>query len=303
MLKLRSPVQNRPCSRSQSQNRRTPKALFIQDVTLPDGISCYPGITVLKTWALKNTGEARWPEGVQLLFLSGALTPERILEVPRAEPGAVVNVSAEIKLPLTPKQYTGYYRLATAEGKKFGTRFWVDLIVVVPSNTEKEAKKELEKEPQKADKAVEKESENLNIKKVESPTADAQIQIIPSPSEPVQFDNQTDKQTVDAKNQPEPPKDQPKKEQPEVPKVDIKQPEVPKVDIKQPEVPKVKQPEVPKVDIRQPDTEPKIGTFASQLEVLANMGWKNGELNSYLLEHNEGDVRRVIDWILSHGEN
>jgi len=231
MLKIRFPVQNRPCLRSQSQNRRTCfKATFIEDVTLPDGISCYPGITVIKTWALKNTGEARWPQGVQLKFLSGELTPERVLEVPRAEPSAVVSVSVEIKLPMVAKQYTGYYRLATAEGKKFGPRFWVDLIVVVPSNVEKEAKKELEKESEKLDKEVEKQT-NLDIKNVESlkaptPATDVQIQIIPSTSESVR-DNQDDvKQTQDAKNQqdvknqPEPAKDQQ-----EAPKVDIKQSE------------------------------------------------------------------------------
>jgi len=289
MLKIRFPVQNRPCLRSQSQNRRTCfKATFLEDVTLPDGISCYPGITVIKTWALKNTGEARWPQGVQLKFLSGELTPERVLEVPRAEPGAVVNASVEIKLPMVAKQYTGYYRLATAEGKKFGPRFWADLIVVVPSNVEKEAKKELEKESEKPDKEVEKQTTNLDIKKVESlkvptPATDAQIQIIPSSSEPVQLDNQGDvKQTQDpnnqqdVKNQPEPAKDQQ-----EAPKVDIKQSETEPKKSDQPS--KV----VEDAQVRSP--------FAQQLEVLASMGFQETELNSYLLANNEGNVQRVVE--------
>jgi len=292
MLKIRFPVQNRSvqnrsCSMGQC-NRKAylPRASFIEDITLRDGISCYPGITVLKIWALKNNGETRWPEGVHLLFLSGELTPKRLMEVPRAESGDVVNVSAEIELPIAPKQYTGYYRLATAEGKKFGPRIWVDLIVVQP---EKEVK--MQKEPEKP--IEEKQPESLDAPKVDSPApntdTDVQIQIIASAS--VSELPRLEENKADAKQDPNgAPMDAKKPEETVIPVQKSEEPHI-QMDTKEP----VKKQEQPKVQVPSP--------YAQQLEILAGMGFQETELNSYLLANNEGNVQRVVEWILSHGVN
>jgi len=31
------------------------------------------------------------------------------------------------------------------------------------------------------------------------------------------------------------------------------------------------------------------------------MGFEDAELNAYLLANNDGDVQKVVEWILSHG--
>jgi len=254
MLKIRFPVQNRSCR--QNHKPEHPKAIFMEDVTLRDGISCYPGISVTKTWALKNNGESRWPPGVQLVFLSGDLVPERLLEVPRAEPGMIVQVSAAITLPVAPKQYTGYYRLATAQGKKFGPRIWVDVIVVPGTElAQKEVKIETKVELQDSD--------------------EIPIQILPSPIENKQESNKIQEPSIDAEKQ--------------EPKIDIPKPE-----------PKLEEPKAEAKENLPPQKPKAQSPYEHQLEILDGMGFQDRELNSYLLANNEGNVQRVVEWILTH---
>jgi len=262
MLKIRSPIQNRPCH----QNRKPghPSAGFVEDVTLRDGISCYPGVLVKKTWALKNNGKSRWPQGVQLLFLSGDLAPERLIEVPCVEPGATVQVSAMIKLPVSPKQYTGYYRLATADGKKFGPRIWIDVIVVGQEPEIPDAK--------------------ADVSHLDG--TDIPIQIISSPASdiPQLEDIQADV-----------------KQEPKVEKQDVQGDAKAEIN--------VMKSEKPQLDVKEQDTKqkPQVPTvqspYASQLQTLESMGFQDTELNSYLLSDKEGNVERVIEWLLSHTIN
>jgi len=231
MLKIRVPVQYRQgCGRGR-RKEETPRGKYVDDVNLRDGISCYPDITVTKTWALKNVGNCSWPEGVQLLFLSGELAPERVLPVPSATPGQIVEVSAIIKLPSNPKQYTGYYRLATKDGKKFGPRFWVDLIVV----------------------AAEKSSAKPEEKSVPTPPKKSEK---PSPVD----NKQASEKSVPTSKKIEKPS---------------------QVDNKQTSGPALK--------------------YRAEIENLKGMGFEDAELNAYLLANNDGDVQKVVEWILSHG--
>jgi len=50
-------------------------------------------------------------------------------------------------------------------------------------------------------------------------------------------------------------------------------------------------------------TEPKPssgGKYAAQVEILKGMGFQDEDLNKYLLANNNGNVQRVVEWILSH---
>jgi len=245
MLKIRMPV-GRQCSRGVRKSG-PPRATFVRDDTLQDGISCYPDVTATKTWALKNSGSVAWSQGTQLLFLSGELAPEKVMEVPRADPGAVVNVSAVIKTPTVPKQYTGYYRLATAEGKRFGPRFWIDLIVVSP-HTEDVKDKPSVSVPDKTSSQPDKVSSSQPDKESKQPN---KVEPVEAPV--------TDKNKLDASASP------------------LSSP----LDVQVPSQPASK--------------------YAEQIEVLKGMGFQDAELNAYLLANNEGNVQRVLEWILSHG--
>lgn len=116
----------------------SPKATFVDDVTIPDGTPLPPDVNITKTWSLKNSGKGIWPRSTRLVFVSGDLPPDSSQDnpaVPTANPGDVVEVSAILKMPSKPGRYTGYYRLAHGpQNTKFGHRVWVD-VVVSPAST------------------------------------------------------------------------------------------------------------------------------------------------------------------------
>jgi hypothetical protein len=115
-----------------------PKCQFVADLSLPDGSVVAAGSVVTKSWSVKNVGTAQWPEGVHLMCVGGQLVPateekKPFASVPLAMPGMTVEVSARVAVPKEAGRYTGYYRLATADGKRFGHRVWLD--VLVPKET------------------------------------------------------------------------------------------------------------------------------------------------------------------------
>jgi hypothetical protein len=339
MFKIRVPItNNRQCR--QARKPAHPRAQFVGDVTLRDGSSYYPGLTVEKTWALKNIGESQWPRGVKLLFLSGDLAPESVKEVPRAEPGATVQVSALIKMPLSPKQYTGYYRLTTEDGRKFGPRFWVDLIVIplpeqqVTKITPKIENKKLDEikvkpesstiineinhEETKVDNSkkseIEHPKESIDVKKLEESNIDIskpEVIIIDSGENPeeskanIYQPDETPTKVEMVKNseessevsKPDESHDTKKLEETQV-KPEVVQAET-TTDIKNSEESQGNT--KPEVVVKEATSPIITSPYATQLEILKGMGFEDIELNSYLLANNEGNVERVVEWMLNHG--
>jgi hypothetical protein len=116
-----------------------PKARFIKDVTLADGMSVDPGVTLIKTWALKNTGGEGWPLSTKLAFSGGDVQPAIPVSqviVPVALPEQTVEVSVPILIPNTPGKHRGEFQLwgdwNSYGPALFGNRLWVDLVVRDP---------------------------------------------------------------------------------------------------------------------------------------------------------------------------
>jgi len=245
MLKIRLAIRPGGGRRAQA-----PCATFVKDVTLPDGISCSPNIHVTKTWALKNTGVVDWPPGVKLTFVSGELKPTKVADVPAAAAGSIVEVTAFIQVPSTPKQYTGYYRLCTADGQRFGRRFWIDLVVVAQESSEDSESKPL-----------------APVKPTESTESIPPLEPI-DPIEPTKPVEPT--KPIESTNP-------------------IAPVEPPKTEQKQPTKPAEPNPKSPFSE-----------KYAAQVEILKGMGFRDDDLNKYLLANNNGNVQRVVEWILSH---
>eukprot|EP00484_Ammonia_sp_Unknown_P011288 CAMPEP_0197077480 /NCGR_PEP_ID=MMETSP1384-20130603/212634_1 /TAXON_ID=29189 /ORGANISM="Ammonia sp." /LENGTH=993 /DNA_ID=CAMNT_0042516345 /DNA_START=184 /DNA_END=3166 /DNA_ORIENTATION=+ len=111
-----------------------PTVEFVKDVTLPDR-SHYPGNKMLtKTWAMRNSGELPWGDDVELVYFKGdeSLSMQSRYPVMNAQPGQEVQLSANIRTPRTPGRYCTYFRLQK-NGKFFGPRVWVDIIVSDPA--------------------------------------------------------------------------------------------------------------------------------------------------------------------------
>jgi uncharacterized protein affecting Mg2+/Co2+ transport len=121
-----------------------PKAQFIADITIPDGSPQIASTQIVKTWSMKNIGSASWPEGVKLAFVGGQLGPDTedkealsITAVPTCAAGETLHLSVKVKMPSEPGRYTGYYRLITKDGHRFGQRVWLDCLVVPASQAVK----------------------------------------------------------------------------------------------------------------------------------------------------------------------
>ena len=112
-------------------------ALFIADVTVPDGTIFPPTTAFVKTWRLKNVGTCTWTPSYKLAFAGG--TPLSGLEeaplTSTVPPGAMVDVSVNLVSLAGDGTYRGYWQLKNASGARFGIGvnadrfFWVEIVV------------------------------------------------------------------------------------------------------------------------------------------------------------------------------
>ncbi|PWH11990.1 MAG: hypothetical protein DDG60_15435 [Anaerolineae bacterium] len=107
-------------------------AIYVADVSVPDGTQMNPGQEFVKTWRVKNTGTCTWTRGYQIMWsygdnrMSGQATalPRDVL------PGEEVEISLVLKAPLQSGTYSGYWVLRNNNGYTFGQR--LSVIITVP---------------------------------------------------------------------------------------------------------------------------------------------------------------------------
>ena len=156
-----SPISSSPAPKSAASNSTPvpkPALKFIRDVSLPDGSEVLPGATLLKEWLVCNDGKSAWPMGATLctaggdmlhklieteptenaLETMGAGVNGSIGEVPTGPPisppvlaGEERILSVSLVAPMQPGRYVAYFRMKTAEGRRFGHRLWADIVVNV----------------------------------------------------------------------------------------------------------------------------------------------------------------------------
>ena len=112
-------------------------ALFIADVTVPDGTIFPPNTAFTKTWRLKNVGTCTWTTSYKLIFFNGAQMGGA-MEIPllsTVAPNATVDLSANLTAPAADGSYRGNWQLRNAANTNFGVgatanrSFWVDIVV------------------------------------------------------------------------------------------------------------------------------------------------------------------------------
>jgi len=107
------------------------KSSFVDDITIPDGSRFKTGTTIVKTWRLKNSGNAAWPTGTRVLAsennrVFGKTVSEALEKLPL--PGQTCDVTLELQVPSVAGSCTASFSLATKEGKRFGTKFFTQII-------------------------------------------------------------------------------------------------------------------------------------------------------------------------------
>jgi hypothetical protein len=114
------------------------RAKFVADVTIPDEWETSPGTAFTKTWTLMNAGTCAWTSEFMLVFDNGDrmdAPDSQALPAGTVAPGAMVDLSVNLKAPDQPGSYQAYFKLQSPDGVAFGlgedgqTAFWVKIAV------------------------------------------------------------------------------------------------------------------------------------------------------------------------------
>jgi len=112
-------------------------ALFVADVTVPDGTNFTAGSSFNKTWRLKNIGSCTWTTSYSLVFVDGIqMGSTTSVNLPTSvAPGATVDLTVPMVAPSTIGLLRGNWQLKNASGTRFGIgyygnmSFWVEIRV------------------------------------------------------------------------------------------------------------------------------------------------------------------------------
>lgn len=113
-------------------------AIFVKDLTMPDGTKCLPGIKFQKKWLIKNTGKLAWSNEsfpVKLVCIAGNIPTQNgeFVTVENTEVDNSTIISVDLIAPIMPGEYFSEWVLV-CNNFKFGSRIWASIEVVDDSN-------------------------------------------------------------------------------------------------------------------------------------------------------------------------
>lgn len=238
--------------------------MLLRHETLANGSRLEQGQVWVKTWSVQNNGQDSWPETSKLIFLRGdreLLGETEEFSVGVAKPGQTVEVSVPIMTPTKPAHYSAYFQLADGDRKVFGPR--LSLEVSVSKDEEDERKM--------------------------SPPVITASPSLPIPVATVAPTTVDTSGWVDVKVETSPVI----KSTATVPLTGLAPP-VPTPIVLAPVV-------APSAPIQAPaPVAPKPVKYEAQLNALSAMGFKNNELNAFMLEKHNGDIQHVTNWLLEN---
>ena len=135
-LSLSTPTANLISYSSSSNSTGCDNAVYLSDVTIPDGTILIPDETFTKTWSMQNSGSCEWTTSYSIVFYSGnVMSGSTTLLSDTVPAGGSTNVSVEMTAPTTAGSYTGYWRLQNASGASFGEAVYVQIVVSGSTST------------------------------------------------------------------------------------------------------------------------------------------------------------------------
>jgi len=105
-------------------------AVWVADVTVPDGSEMTPGQDFVKTWKVRNTGSCTWSASYSIIHgydekMNGV--PDPISTA--VAPGEEIEISVRFTAPTAAGEYRSYWRMANASRQPFGEFFFLSIIV------------------------------------------------------------------------------------------------------------------------------------------------------------------------------
>jgi len=110
---------------------KAPTAKFVKDLTVNDLSRKAPGEKFEKGWVMR-AGPRGIPAGTSLVFVGGHDLGAQDLRVPVGSPvkeGVEFVLKIGFQAPTKAGHYRSFWRLQTAEGRRFGPRIWADIMV------------------------------------------------------------------------------------------------------------------------------------------------------------------------------
>jgi photosystem II stability/assembly factor-like uncharacterized protein len=111
------------------------QALFVSDLTAPDGASFAPDTAFTKTWRLKNVGTCTWTTSYKVVWVGGDQVgaPASVKMPVNVAPGQMVDISVPMKAPSVAGHYHGLWKISNLSNAQFGIGstgtdpFWIDI--------------------------------------------------------------------------------------------------------------------------------------------------------------------------------
>lgn len=107
-------------------------ALFLEDVSIPDGTEIIGGEDFVKTWRIQNIGLETWTKDYAFVFVNGERMEGFPISLDReVVPGGIIDISIPMTAPLEGGAYTGYWMFTNADDAVFGIGDGANQAVVV----------------------------------------------------------------------------------------------------------------------------------------------------------------------------
>ncbi len=109
-------------------------AVFLEDLTLPDGTTVEPAQAVTKQWSVRNTGTCDWGTGYRLVpILPNPLATSQEVALFPARAGTQAIWEVDLVIPNTPGEVIGRWEAQNPSGQVFGEEVYVVLEVASPT--------------------------------------------------------------------------------------------------------------------------------------------------------------------------
>ena len=111
------------------------QAVYVSDVTIPDGTDLEPNEEFVKTWRIKNAGTTTWTASYSLVFISGDKMGDvtSVALKNNVAPNAEVDISVTLVAPSSPGKYRSYWKMINTAKQYFNDSIYVEIDVVTGS--------------------------------------------------------------------------------------------------------------------------------------------------------------------------
>lgn len=105
-------------------------AVYLEDLTVPDGSIVAPGAEVDKRWSVQNSGTCEWGSDYRLVHVGGdgLAGPDETALFP-APAGATAVWQVLLQAPAEPGEYTSRWQARAPDGSLFGDEVFVVVVV------------------------------------------------------------------------------------------------------------------------------------------------------------------------------